>query len=343
MKRGSMKEFALENRNGLMLRVSEYGATAMELRVPDREGNFSDILLGFDSIEGYRNSGSFFGALAGRYANRIANGRFELDGEVFELERNNGPNHLHGGSNGFHRRVWSGEAIKGSAFEGARFSRRSSDGEEGYPGNLDVSVTYKLTDDNEWIIEYEAKTDRSTVVNLTQHAYFNLSGHASGDVLGHLARLNASRITPVDEHLIPTGEFESVENTPFDFREAKLIGQDIESENIQIQRGGGYDHNFVVDRPSDSNSLEEAATVWDPESGRRMRMLTTEPGFQLYTGNFLDGSESGKQGTRYSARAGFSLETQRYPNSPNCQRFPSCRLDPGQVYESKTVYRFDCV
>ena len=336
-----MREFELENRNGLHLKVSEYGATAMELRVPDAKGEVVDVLLGFDAIEGFQKSASFFGALVGRYANRIANGRFELDGKIYELELNNGPNHLHGGSNGFNRRRWSGEAISGGGYQGVRFSRTSPDGEEGYPGNLDVVVTYKVTDENEWIIEYEARTDRPTVINLTQHAYFSLSGHDSGDILEHQLQLDASLMTPVDENLIPTGELESVDGTPFDFRAAKSIGQDIESDNLQLRRGGGYDHNFVVDRPEGSDDLMRAATVWDPKSGRRMTTLTTEPGFQFYTGNFLDGSKLGKQGARYGPRAGFCLETQRFPDSPNREQFPTCRLDPGDVYRSTTVYRFD--
>lgn len=335
-----MREFVLENRNGLKLRVSEFGATAMELHVPDAKGGTADVLLGFDSIEGFQASDAFFGALVGRYANRIAKGRFELEGSTYLLERNNGENHLHGGGNGFHKQAWQGVETRGDDYAAARFTRRSVDGEEGYPGNIDVSVGYRITDANEWIIEYEARTDRPTIVNLTQHAYFNLAGHGSGDVSNHTLRLNALAITPVDAALIPTGEFASVENGPFDFRSPKSMGSDIDASDEQIELGGGYDHNFVIDRPDERGGLAKAAAVGEPHSGRTMEVLTTEPGVQFYTGNFLDGSELGKGGVRYRKRGGFCLETQRFPDSPNQPHFPSARLDPGETYRSKTVYCF---
>lgn len=335
-----MREFVLENRNGLKLRVSEFGATAMELHVPDAKGGTADVLLGFDSIEGFQASDAFFGALVGRYANRIAKGRFELEGSTYLLERNNGENHLHGGSNGFHKQAWQGVETRGDDYVAARFTRRSVDGEEGYPGNIDVSVGYRITDANEWIIEYEARTDRPTIVNLTQHAYFNLAGHGSGDVSNHTLRLNALAITPVDAALIPTGEFASVENGPFDFRSPKSMGSDIDASDEQIELGGGYDHNFVIDRSDGRGGLAKAAAVSEPHSGRTMEVLTTEPGVQFYTGNFLDGSELGKGDVRYRKRGGFCLETQRFPDSPNQPHFPSARLDPGETYRSKTVYRF---
>ena len=257
-----MNEFVLKNRNGMSMRVTEYGGSVMELHVPDRDGFLADVTLGYDSAENYASGNSFFGTLVGRYGNRIAKGRFSLGDEVYELETNNGENHLHGGSDGFHRRHWKGETISGDDFEGVRLECRSQHGEGGYPGSLDVTVVYKLTDQNEWIIEYEAVSDRLTVVNLTQHAYFNLAGHDSGDVLDHELAINAKSITPVDSGLIPTGALMDVARTAFDFRQPKRIGTDLEAEDEQLKFGGGYDHNFILEKNGANGTLESAATVY---------------------------------------------------------------------------------
>lgn len=334
-----MKDYTLENANGLRMRVSESGGAVMELHVPDRSGQFSDIVLGYDSVDGYKTGKGYLGALIGRYGNRIANGAFSLDGTSYRLALNDGAHHLHGGARGFDRAIWKTEPISGEGFSGLTFEYRSIDGEEGYPGNLDVRVTYKLTDANEWVIEYGATTDRATVVNLTQHAYFNLAGHHSGAILDHELELNADAMTPVDAGLIPTGEIASVSGTPFDFRRAKTIGKDIEAQNVQLERGRGFDHNFVLNKTGEEGP-ERAAFVYEPTSGRTLEMLTSELGAQFYTGNFLDGSEIGKGGAVYGRRSGFCLETQGYPDSPNQAHFPSTRLDPGQQYRSTTIYRF---
>ncbi len=328
----------LENANGLKAKISSRGGTIMELHVPDREGRFADVTLGFDAIEEYQNTTTYFGALVGRYGNRIAKGSFSLDGEVYSLAINNGENHLHGGLRGFDKIEWSVVELEGEGFSGLRLEYRSADMEEGYPGSLDVAVIYRLTDNNELAIEYEATTDRPTVVNLTQHAYFNLAGHDRGSVLDHEIKLNADRFTPVDKGLIPTGELLSVERSPFDFRAFKPIGKDINEQSEQLSFAGGYDHNFVLNQVSQGLNL--AAEVREPKSKRIMKVYTNEPGVQFYTGNFLDGSDVGKGGAKYEKNHGFCLETQHFPDSPNQPQFPSTRLDPGQLYSSKTVYEF---
>ncbi len=321
------------------MRVTDYGGIVMELHVPDRDGAFSDVVLGFDAASAYGEDSPYLGALVGRYGNRIAKGKFSIDGKEYTLARNNGENHLHGGIRAFDKVVWQSEPISGDGFTGLRLRYLSPDGEEGYPGNLDVGVTYKLTDQNEWIIEYSATTDAPTVVNLTQHSYFNLAGHASGQNLDHEVRINASSYTPVDENLIPTGQFADVEGTPFDFRESVKIGERIEDPDEQLKRARGYDHNYVLSK-TEPGALELAAAVCEPDSGRTLEVLTTEPGVQFYTGNFLDGSLVGKEGARYRFRNGFCLEAQHFPDSPNQPNFPSTRLNPGQSYRSTTVYRF---
>lgn len=318
--------------------VSPRGGIVMELHAPDREGAFEDVVLGFERIEDYGDDSPYFGALVGRFGNRIGGAAFWLDGKRFDLAANNGPNHLHGGLVGFDKAVWETEPFKGEGFEGLRLRYRSADMEEGYPGNLDTEVVYRLTEDNEWIIEYEAITDAPTVVNLTQHSYFNLAGHGSGDILGHEARIEADLFTPVDDGQIPTGEILPVAGTPFDLRQGKRIGEAMEGDDEQLELGGGFDHNFALrKRPGE---LAKAAEVYEPGSGRLMEVWTTEPGVQFYTGNSLDGSLTGKGGAVYGRRTGLCLETQRFPDSPNKAMFPSARLDPGQVYRSKTVYRF---
>jgi len=334
-----MREFPLENKNGIRMLVSGYGGIVRELHVPDRDGAFEDVVLGFDEIDQYDCKSPYFGALVGRYGNRIAKGKFRLEGKVYTLAQNNGENHLHGGIKGFDKVVWDSESISGEGWVGVRLNYTSKDGEEGYPGNLKVAVHYKLTDQNEWIVEYEATTDKPTVFNPTQHTYFNLMGHASGQHLEHEVLINADRYTPVDENLIPTGQLESVDGTPFDFRELTGIGARIEEADEQLERGRGYDHNFVLKKGA-PNALDRAAFVYEPKTGRTLEVLTTEPGVQFYTGNFLDGSLVGKEGTRYRFRNGFCLETQHFPDSPNQLQFPSTRLDPGAVFQSTTVYRF---
>jgi aldose 1-epimerase len=327
--------FVLTNANGLELRAMTYGGIVTALKVPDRSGAMGDIVLGFDRLDDYLKDHPYFGAIVGRYGNRIAGGRFALDGRSYTLAKNNGPHHLHGGRRGFDKFVW--DAVPSTSGAAVTFSRRSPDGEEGYPGTLDVRVGYMLTDKNELIVEYQATTDKPTPVNLTQHTYFNLTADAS-DVLGHELTIRADRFTPVDDGLIPTGELARVEGTPFDFRRATVIGARINEGHEQLVRGKGYDHNFVLNRSGDS--LEPAARVVEPKSGRTLDVATTEPGVQFYTGNFLDGTIRGKRGRAYTRRMGFCLETQHFPDSPNQAAFPSTVLRPGQEYSSKTVFTF---
>jgi|HigsolmetaAR204D_1030405.scaffolds.fasta_scaffold00187_15 aldose 1-epimerase len=330
--------FTLRNRSGMEVKVTNYGGIITELKVPDRNGKLDDITLGYSSIDGYLKESPYFGALIGRYGNRIGKAQFTLDGQTYKLPANDGPNTLHGGPKGFDKVVWNAEPFERDGERGIVLTYTSPDGDQGFPGTLNARVTYTLTDDNELVFEYHATTDKPTVVNLTQHAYFNLAGDGSGDILGHELVINADRYTPVDGGLIPTGELASVEGTPFDFRTKTAIGARIDADDEQIKRGGGYDHNFVLNR--DGDGLVLAARVEEPTSGRVMEVFTTEPGLQFYSGNFLDGSITGKNGHVYQKRSGFCLETQHFPDSPNKPEFPSTRLDPGQTYESKTVYKF---
>jgi aldose 1-epimerase len=329
--------YTLTNANGIELRAMTYGGIITSLKVPDRSGHIGDIVLGFDTIDSYLKDSPYFGALIGRYGNRIAKGQFTLGGTTFKLATNNGPNHLHGGMKGFDKVLWNAMQAAGPEGVSVTFTRTSPDGEEGYPGNLQVSVRYMLTDKNELMIDYRATTDKATPVNLTQHSYFNLAAD-SGDILGHELMLNASRYTPVDETLIPTGELAPVEGTPFDFRKATAIGARIDADHVQLKNGKGYDHNWVLNRTG--AGLQRAAFVVEPKSGRTMDIATTEPGIQFYSGNFLDGTITGKGGQVYKHRAGFCLETQHYPDSPNRPDFPSTILQPGQTYASKTVFTF---
>ena len=326
----------LRNANGVTIRAITYGGIITSIEVPDRAGRPGDIALGFDSLAGYLTAHPFFGAIIGRYGNRIGAGTFTLDGAQYTLAKNNGPNNLHGGEKGFDKQVWNAQAVPGrNAIE---FTRTSVNGEEGFPGNLSVRVTYELTDKNELIVDYFATTDKATPVNLTQHTYFNLAGEGSGDVLGHQLTINADRYTPVDETLIPTGELAPVQGTPFDFRQPTAIGARINEAHAQLKNGLGYDHNWVLNRSGDG--LQLAARVVEPTSGRTLEITTTEPGLQFYSGNFLDGTIKGKGGHVYGHRAGFCLETQHYPDSPNKPEFPSTILRPGQEYRSKTVFAF---
>ena len=329
---------ALRNASGMELRVATLGGIISALRVPDRDGAFDDVVLGHDAITGYQPNPTFFGCLIGRYANRIAAGRFTLDGATSTLARNNGPNHLHGGNKGWDQAVWRAEPFERAAAVGLVLRHSSADGDEGYPGTVTAQVTYTLTDRNELRVDYQATSDRATVINLTQHSYFNLAGSRANDILGHELTLNAEAFTPVDEVLIPTGEIVPVDGTPFDFRTPTPIGARINQSEVQLQRGRGYDHNFVLSRQGDAPSL--AARVHEPLTGRTLEITTTEPGIQFYSGNFLDGTITGKGERVYGQRGGFCLETQHFPDSPNRADFPSTVLRPGQQYRSSTVFAF---
>lgn len=330
--------FTFSNANGMQVRVMEYGATILSIRVPDRRGTLDDVSLGFDSLDSYLTSPRYFGAVVGRYGNRIANGTFTLDGTTYTLARNNGPNHLHGGVRGFDKRIWRGTALHHGDTVGVVFHYTSADGEEGYPGRLDASVTYTLTPANELMLDYTATADAPTHVNLTQHSFFNLAGAGTRDVLAHELTLHASRFTPVDSTSIPTGELASVDHTPFDFRTPTAIGARIGAPDPQLRMLHGYNHNFALDRTGDS--LVHAATVRDPASGRTLDVFTTEPGMQFFTGNSLDGTAIGKGGRPYQRYYGFCLETQHFPDSPNHPRFPSTIVRPGTPYHSRTILRF---
>jgi aldose 1-epimerase len=327
--------FTLKNTGGIEVRAITYGGIITSITTPDRHGVAADIALGFDSLEGYLSEHPYFGAIIGRYGNRIAKARFSLDNIEYRLATNNGPHHLHGGNKGFDKHVWTPEIIGSNAI---RLSRVSPDGEEGYPGTLQVAVVYSLTNYNELIVEYQASTDLPTHVNLTQHTYFNLAGAGNGDVLGHELMIAADRYTPVDATLIPTGELAAVDGTPFDFRTPTTIGARINAAHPQIKHGGGYDHNFALNRRGDA--LQLAARVVEPKSGRVMEVATSEPGLQLYTGNFLDGRIRGKGGLEYPRNGGFCLETQHYPDSPNRPDFPSTVVRPGTMYSTRTVFTF---
>lgn len=326
-------EYTLVNSSGAVAKIITYGGIVRELHVPDAEGNLGDVVLGFDSLEKYLAGHPYFGAIVGRYANRIAKGEFTLDGEKYELATNDGPNHLHGGIKGFDKVVWDAAPVESDAGPALKLSYLSKDGEEGYPGNLEVTVVYTLTDDNALRIEYEAETDKATPVNLTNHSYFNLDGE--GAILDHIIMLAADFYTPVDATLIPTGEIVSVKGTIMDFTEPKAIGSRIEQLDNEPQ---GYDHNYVL--RGGGGELAPAARVEGPDSGRVMEVYTTEPGIQFYTGNFLDGALEGKGGTVYEQYAAFCLETDHFPDSVHVPHFPSVILRPGEVYTQTTEYRF---
>jgi aldose 1-epimerase len=330
--------FTLTNNRGMVVRFTNYGGIVTAIEVPDRNGKLEDVTLGFDSLQGYLGEHPYFGSLIGRYGNRIARGHFTLDGREYSLAVNNGPNALHGGLRGFNRVVWHAAPFENDSSVGAVLTYTSPDGEEGYPGTLRTQVTYTLSNDNSLSFAYRATTDRATPVNLTQHTYFNLAGDGKGDILSHQLMLNASRFTPVDSTLIPTGQLAPVKGTPFDFTQPVAIGARIDQPDVQLKNGGGYDHTWVLDRQGDGLSL--AARLFEPTSGRVMEVFTTEPGVQFYSGNFLDGSITGKDGHVYRRRYGLALETQHFPDSPNHPNFPSTILRPGQEYRSETVYRF---
>ncbi|MEO9510581.1 MAG: aldose epimerase family protein [Flavobacteriaceae bacterium] len=329
--------FTLENKNGLKAIFSNYGQRIISLHVPDKRGNFEDIVLGFSSLPEYFDGpGKYFGAVIGRYGNRISKGKFTLDGTAHQLSINNGDNHLHGGKKGFGSVVWDTEQVNKSEIH---FSRVSPDNEEGYSGNLLVEVTYQLNDANELIIKYKAKTDKATPINLTHHSYFNLKGAGNGSIDQHILQINANSFTPVNQHLIPTGTIEDVQGTPFDFLIPKPIGRDISTKNEQLYFGNGYDHNFVLNKSTEGDDeLTFAAKAVEANSGRTMEVFTNEPGIQFYSGNRLD--ILGKEGKHYPNRGAFCLETQHYPNSPNNPNFPNVILQPGEVYKSTCMYRF---
>jgi len=331
--------YAFQNENGLEIRVLDYGGIIVSLKVPDKEGHFADVVLGFDSLPDYLNEHPYFGAIVGRYANRIAKGQFSIDGKNYHLATNDGPNHLHGGTVGFDKILWQAKPFQEKASSGIRFSCTSPDGEEGYPGNLSCQMTYTLTNDNELIIDYRATTDKTTPLNLTNHSYFNLSGEGRGNILSHELFINADKFTPVDFHSIPTGVLQSVHHTPLSFTKPRVIGERIHSEDEQLKWGKGYDHNFVLNKKQ-VGELSLAATVYEAKSGRFMKVFTTEPGIQLYTANHLDGRLKGKSGIAYQKHSAFCLETQHFPDSPNQPSFPSSLLRPGEAFCSRTVYQF---
>src|SRR4051812_38510927 len=334
----AVEVYTLTNVRGMEVRAITYGAIIQAIRVPDRDGRLDDITLGYDSLPGYLTASPYFGAVVGRYANRIARGQFTLGGQTYRLAANNGPNHLHGGLKGFDKVVWEAKSFQRGDTVGVEFQHTSPDGDEGYPGTLHVSVTYTLTPSNQLEVEYRAKADQATPVNLSQHSYFNLAGEGSGDILGHILEVDADRYTPVDSTLIPTGELASVRNTPFDFRTPMAIGARINQPDPQLKYGKGYDHNFVLNR-SGSGAVH-AARVEEPKTGRTLDISTTEPGLQFYSGNFLDGTITGKAGHVYAHRSALVLETQHFPDSPNHPNFPSTILRPGKEYRSRTVFAF---
>jgi aldose 1-epimerase len=336
----SVYRYVLTNNKGAEAVVISYGATLVSLKVPDRSGKPADVVLGYDTLDGYEQGKSYFGGTIGRYGNRIARGEFTLDGTVFHLPKNDGPNSLHGGSVGFNKRIWTGVARSRPDAQVLELSYTSADGEEGYPGTLQVQVSYTLpAEANELHIDYTARTDKNTVINLTNHSYFNLSADMNKEIVDHQLLLRAPQFTPVDSTLIPTGELRTVQGTPFDFTRLTAIGARIHQDDEQLKFGKGFDHNWVLER-SEKGGLSLAAEVFEPSSGRVLDMLTTEPGVQFYSGNFLDGAARGKGGQPYAHRTGFCLETQHFPDSPNHPKFPSTVLKPSETYRSSTVLRF---
>jgi len=334
--------YILKNAVGASAEITDYGAIVVRLVMPDRQGNHDDIVLGYNRVEDYVKASPYFGAIIGRYGNRIAEGKFTLDGQTVSLTKNNKPGgipwHLHGGNVGFDKVLWQAVPVTRAGAVGLRLHYLSRDGEEGYPGNLDITVHYWLQDDNSLRIDYFATTDRPTPVNLTNHSYFNLRGEGNGDILGHILTIHGSRTTRINAGLIPSGELAPVKGTPFDFTTPHAIGERINADSEQLIIGGGYDHNWVLDHPAAQMAL--AAEVYEPASGRTMEVWTEEPGLQFYSGNFLDGSKVGKRGTPYHYRAAFCLETQHFPDSPNHANFPTTILRPGEIYRTTTIYKF---
>jgi aldose 1-epimerase len=330
--------YTLTNKKGMEVGIISYGGVIQTLKVPDRQGQFADVVLGFDDIDGYVAKNPYFGALVGRYANRIGNAKFTLDGKEYNVPVNDGPNSLHGGIHGFNSKMWDAKDVSTAGEAKLRLQYVSANGEEGFPGKMTATVTYLLNDKNELSIEYAAITDAPTVLNLTNHSYFNLAGQGTGDILNHVLTIDSDKITPVNETLIPTGKRDSVDSTPFDFRKATRIGERIEANDQQLKYGKGYDHNWVLNHKTAVIGL--AARVEEPTSGRILEVLTDQPGVQFYTGNFLDGTNKGKGGKVYEHRTGLCLETQHFPDSPNKPEFPSVVLRPGHAFHTTTIFRF---
>ena len=330
--------YTLRNADGIEAKITNYGGIVTSLKVPDRKGKFDDVVLGFNDLDSYLKGHPYFGALIGRYGNRIAKGRFTLNGVEYKLAVNNGENHLHGGIKGFDKVVWTGREMKTKAGPAVVLTYLSKDGEEGYPGNLRVRVVYTLTNNDELKIDYSATTDKDTVINLTHHSYFHLAGEGNGDILNHVVTINGNRFLPTDAGSIPTGELRPVAGTPFDFFKATAIGARINQDDEQLKLGNGYDHTWVIN--GRAGTMRLAATAYEPTSGREMQVWTTEPGMQFYTGNFLDGTLTGKSGKIYQRRFGFCFETQHFPDSPNHPLFPTTTLKKGATYKSTTIYRF---
>lgn len=331
-------KYTLTNRSGVELTVINYGGIVVSLKAPDKNGTLADVVLGYDSLSSYIASNPYFGALIGRYGNRIGKGKFSIDGTEYTLATNNGANHLHGGVKGFDKVFWDIEEVTSTEGASIKLTYKSKDGEEGYPGNLDAEVTYTLNDSNEWVIKYTATTDKKTVVNLTQHTYFNLTGDVNKDILGHELTILADKFLPVDNGLIPTGELKPVANTPFDFNTATSVGARIDAKDTQLELGKGYDHCWALNGAADN--LRLVASLYEPQSGRLVEVSTTEPGLQFYSGNFLNGQAIVKGGVPAAFRHGLCLETQHFPDSPNKPSFPSVLLEPGKTYTTTTVYKF---
>jgi len=333
--------YTLTNKHGMEVTITNFGATVVSLKVPDKSGKPGDVVLGYDKAGEYQTGKGYFGATVGRYGNRIAHGKFELDGRTYTLPKNDGDNSLHGGRVGFNGRMWTAKDISSAAGQALQLTYVSKDGDEGYPGNLTIHVTYSvLASENALKIEYSATTDKDTVLNPTNHSYFNLAGQGNGDNLKHELVIHAGRFTPVDSTLIPTGELKKVTGTPFDFTKQTAIGARIDQDDEQLKFGKGYDHNWVLDKKAGSTGPTVAVEVYEPTSGRVMNVLTTEPGVQFYSGNFLDGTAKGKEGKVYGHRSALCLETQHFPDSPNHKDFPSTELKPGQEFHSITIYKF---
>jgi len=334
----AIKAYLLSNKSGNYVTITNYGAKVMSIVVPDKEGKKGNVVLGYDSTDEYLNGNLYFGAIVGRYANRIAHGKFSLDGVTYQLNKNNGEHHLHGGPKGFHQKIWKAEKSVGDKGEQLTLTCVSDDGEESYPGKVNLSVTYVWTEDNNLIVKYAAQTDKKTIINLTHHSFFNLKDGGKSSIVDHDLMINANYFLPVDEGLIPTGEIRSVAGTPMDFRKSHAIADMIDARDEQLKRGRGYDHNFILNTGTDS--LVFAAEVYEPTTGRVMQVFTDQPGLQFYSGNFLDGSDIGHDGTPYSFRNAFCLEAQHFPDSPNHPDFPSTILDVGDTYKQVTVYKF---
>jgi len=330
--------YTLKNQNGMTAKIINYGAIVVSLTAPDRNGKFDDIVLGYDNLDSYVKDNNYFGAIVGRYGNRIGKGKFSLEGKTYQLTINNGENHLHGGKTGFSKKVWSAEPIESETDPALKLTYVSKDGEEGYPGTVTITVVYTLTKNNELKIEYTGTTDKTTIFNPTHHSYFNLSGNMNTTILDHELWINADKITPVDNSLITTGEYADVANTPMDFRSPKKVGEDINADFEQLKFGLGYDHNWVIN--GYNKKVNKIASLYEAGSGRYMEMYSDQPGVQFYSGNFLDGTAAGKNGVKYQHRSALCLEAQCFPDSPNKPQFPSVILKPGEVYKQTTIYKF---